>query len=207
MRRGRSVSGCGICWLTDGRFAPADGRLVPGAVARRGAVSQVRLMSHRSHAVFGTSVLLAALVSPALAAPADTADIQRVMDAFHDAVVHHDGARVAALFIPEGSTWLKVLSDDAYARIKASSPAVSKVAVGSYQDFARFVSSDKRGLDPRHSHVQIHSDGTIASVYFDFVFVIGGVEENRGSETWQLVKGTQGWRIAAITYSSNPPVR
>jgi hypothetical protein len=33
-----------------------------------------------------------------------------------------------------------------------------------------------------------------------------GKEQNRGSETWVLVKGTEGWRIAAITYSSNPHV-
>src|SRR5262249_7963054 len=134
----------------------------------------------------------------------DTADVQHVMDAFHEAVVSHDGARLAALFLPEGSTWLKVLSDDAYARIAANAPNTPKVAVGSYQDFARFVSSSKAMLDPRHANVRIHTDGTIASVYFDFVFVIDGKEQNRGSETWQLVKGSSGWRIAAITYSADP---
>jgi len=29
--------------------------------------------------------------------------------------------------------------------------------------------------------------------------------QNRGDETWQLVKTNDGWRIVAITYSSNPP--
>jgi hypothetical protein len=42
-------------------------------------------------------------------------------------------------------------------------------------------------------------------VYFDFSFLIDGKEQNHGSETWVLVKGSTGWRIAAITYSSNPP--
>ena len=134
----------------------------------------------------------------------DTADIQHVMDAFHRAVVTHDGSRLAALFIPEGSTWFNVLSDDAYARAKAKSPGVSKTRLGSYKDFAEFVSNSKASLEPRHSHVRIQSDGTIASVYFNFVFLISGTEENRGSETWQLVKGAEGWRIAAITYSSDP---
>lgn len=61
-------------------------------------------------------------------------------------------------------------------------------------------------LDPQHSNVQIHTDGTIASVYLNFVFVIHGKPENQGSETWQLVKASNGWKIAAITYSSNPNV-
>lgn len=134
----------------------------------------------------------------------DTADVQQVMDAFHHAVVTHDGTHLAALFIPEGSTWLTVLSDEAYARAKAKAPNAAKIRVGSFQDFAKVVSNSKADLDPQHSHIRIQSDGTIASVYFDFVFLIGGKEENRGSETWQLVKGADGWRIAAITYSSDP---
>ena len=135
----------------------------------------------------------------------DIADVQHVMDTFHEAVVTHDGSALAALFIPEGSTWLNVLSEDAYARAKAKSPNVAKIRLGSYKDFAGFVSSSKDSLDPEHSHVRIQSDGVIASAYFDFVFLINGKAENRGSETWQLVKGAEGWRIAAITYSSDPP--
>jgi len=133
------------------------------------------------------------LTTPAFAnSSQDVADIRKVMDSFHEAVVSHDGARLGTLFIPEGSTWLNVLK----------SPAT--VRVGSYQDFAKFVSTTKSQLNPKHSHIHIHTDGTIASVYFDFVFLIDGREENKGSETWQLVKGGEGWRIAAITYSSAP---
>jgi ketosteroid isomerase-like protein len=78
------------------------------------------------------------------------------------------------------------------------------VRVSSYQDFATFVSSTKSDLDPRHTDIRIMSDGAVASVYFHFDFVIDGKVENRGDETWQLVKTTDGWRIVAITYSSNP---
>jgi hypothetical protein len=156
-----------------------------------------------------SSMLIALCLATAAFAenPEDTADIQHVMGAFHEAVLTHDGSRLAALFIPEGGTWLNVLSDDAYARAKAKSPDTAKIRVGSYKDFAKLVSTSQSSLDPQHTHIQIHSDGTIASVYFDFVFLIDGKEQNRGSETWQLVKGAEGWRIAAITYSSNPPVK
>lgn len=148
-------------------------------------------------------VLCLATARVALAST-DTTEVQKVMDAYHRAVVNHDGARVAALFIPEGSTWLNVLSDDAYARARAKSPGAAKIRVGSYKSFAEFVSKSKDSLDPRHSHVKIYTDGTIATVYFDFEFMMNGKVENRGSETWQLVKGPEGWRIAAITYSSDP---
>jgi hypothetical protein len=134
----------------------------------------------------------------------DTVDVQHVIDAYHEAVLNHDGSRLATLFIPQGSTWLNVLSDDAYAQVKARSPDAQKIRVGSYTEFAKVVSTSKASFNPTHTHLQENSDGTIASVYFDFVFLVDGKEQNRGSETWVLVKGTDGWRIAAITYSSNP---
>jgi len=150
------------------------------------------------------AVALFLITARAALACTDTAAVQKVMDTFHRAVVNHDGARVAALFIPEGSVWLNVLSDDAYARARTKSPGVAKIRVGSYKEFASFVSNSKVSLEPRHSHVRIYSDGTIAAAYFDFEFMIDGKVENRGSETWQLVNGPEGWRIAAITYSSHP---
>jgi hypothetical protein len=137
-------------------------------------------------------------------AVSDTVDVQHVIDAYHEAVLTHNGSRLEHLFIPQGSVWLNVLSDEAYARAKAKSPDAVKIRVGSYTDFAKLVSTSKANFNPTHTHLQENSDGTIASVYFDFVFLVDGKEQNRGSETWVLVKGTDGWRIAAITYSSNP---
>jgi hypothetical protein len=136
----------------------------------------------------------------------DTVDVQHVIDAYHEAVLTHDGSRLAHLFLPQGSMWLNVLSDDAYARAKSKSPDAQKIREGSYTDFAKAVSTSKASFNPTHTHLQENSDGTIASVYFDFVFLVDGKEQNRGSETWVLVKGSDGWRIAAITYSSNPHV-
>jgi hypothetical protein len=134
----------------------------------------------------------------------DTVDVVNVMSAFHEAVVKHDADRLSGLFIPEGGTWINVLKHEPHARMKAANPAQTKMRVSSYKEFAKFLSGSKANLDPQHQHVQVHSDGTIASVYFDFVFMIDGKVENHGSETWQLVKGVDEWRIVAITYSSEP---
>lgn len=134
----------------------------------------------------------------------DVADIQRVMDTFHHAVATHDGDGVSKLFLDHGSTWVTVLSDKAFTAARVKNASAQKVRVSSYGDFSTFVSSTKSDLDPRHTDVRIMSDGAVASVYFHFDFVIDGKVENRGDETWQLVKTVDGWRIVAITYSSNP---
>lgn len=156
------------------------------------------------------ALLISIMASSARGRPStgqDTVDVRHVMDAFHAAVVGHDGARLGALFVPEGSTWSNVLSDQGYAAARSRTPDAPKVRWSSYKSFISFVSNSKAALDPQHVNVRVLSDGTIASVYFDFRFMIDGREQNRGSETWQLLKGAEGWRIAAITYSSTPPSR
>lgn len=131
------------------------------------------------------------------------AAIEQLMANYHQAVASHDGARLSSMFASEG-TWFNVLTGAAYARARAKDPAAPKVRHSSFQDFAKFVTSSHATLNPQHSNVRIFTDGTIATVYFNFVFLIDGKPENHGSETWQLVKASDGWKIAAITYSSDP---
>lgn len=150
------------------------------------------------------SVSQAAEVQGTAGSARATAEIEQLMGRYHQAVASHDSARMSSMFVDNGSTWFNVLSDTAYARARAKNPAASKVRHSSFQEFAKFLASSHAALDPRHSNVRILTDGTIASVYFNFVFLIDGKPENQGSETWQLIKGSDGWKIAAITYSSNP---
>jgi hypothetical protein len=125
---------------------------------------------------------------------AEEAAIEHVMTQFHDAVVAHDGAALSRLFLPDGNIWLNVLTDAAYDRAQAGAANPSKVRVSSYRDFAKFVSTTPKSLDPEHSNVVIHTDGTIAAVYFDFVFQDRG--ESR--KPWQrdLATGQNCRRLA-----------
>jgi hypothetical protein len=152
----------------------------------QGAASQV------VHA-YGTELSTSAKVS-----------IERLMAEYHQAVTSHDGARLSSLFVAKGSAWFNVLSDAAYMRARVKNPAASKIRLWSFQQFAKVVSTSHATLDPQHANVRILTDGTIATVYFNYVFRVNGKAENRGSETWQLVKASDGWKIATITYSSNP---
>jgi hypothetical protein len=88
-----------------------------------------------------------------------TVDVQHVIGAYHEAVLTHDGSRLASLFLPQ-SLWLNVLSDEAYARAKAKSPDAVKIRVGSYADFAKVVSTSKASFNPTHTHLRENSDGT-----------------------------------------------
>ncbi|HEY4090505.1 MAG TPA: hypothetical protein VGN46_03245 [Luteibacter sp.] len=89
------------------------------------------------------------------------------------------------------------LADGSFEKIKAKRSGVSQIKVGSFRDFVRMVSAPNAKLRPMRSNV-VRSDGSVASVYFDYVFLIGGVAQNCDHETWQLVKGSDDWRTTAI---------
>ena len=134
----------------------------------------------------------------------DTRDVDHVMQAFHEAVTSRDGGRLEALFLPKANLF-NVLDDGRFATAKAKSPDAGKVRVNSAHEFAEFVPSSMQSLDPGHSNVRVTSDGVVATVYFDFVFKMGGKATNAGNETWQLVRDEKGWRIASIAFSSRVP--
>ena len=137
----------------------------------------------------------------------DETAIEQVMKQYHAAILAHDGTKLSSLFLPDANLWLNVLTDSAYARAQAKSTTAQKVRVSNYRDFAKLVSTTTKNFDPEHSDVVIHTDGTIAAVYFNFFFNVDGKANNHGSETWQLVKAADGWRIASIVYSSEPPTQ
>ncbi|MGR4864185.1 nuclear transport factor 2 family protein [Caulobacter sp. LARHSG274] len=156
--------------------------------------------------LLATPALILMPMTPAVAreTASDRAAIEAIMAAFHAAVVAHDGAALGRLFMP-ASAWSNVLTDSAFARAQAKSAGAAKVRPGSAQAFADFVTQSKAALNPVHTNLSIRTDGAIATAWFDYVFQIDGKPQNSGSETWQLVKTAEGWRIAAIAYSSTPP--
>jgi ketosteroid isomerase-like protein len=138
------------------------------------------------------------------AADSGQAQIEQVIARFQAAIVAHDQKGLEALFVPEGGAWFEVLGENAYRRIKTRKPELSRVHADSYRHFAALMGSATQAVEEKFDHVRIHTDGAVASVYFDFVFLIDGKRNNVGSETWQLVRTGDGWKISAMAYSSYP---
>lgn len=132
------------------------------------------------------------------------AQIGQVVERFQAAIIAHDKAALEALFVADGGSWFEVLGEDDYRRIKARKPELSRVHADNYRHFVAFIGDSKQRIEEQFSNVRIQTDGAVASVYFDFVFLVDGKSNNVGSETWQLVHTNEGWKISAMAYSSYP---
>jgi hypothetical protein len=151
-------------------------------------------------------VVLAPMIRLAHAEPeslAARAQIQRVVEVFRTSIIAKDKSTLGSLFMPTGGSWIKVMDDETYQRLKATQPSVAKLKPGTYQDFADFLGASQQRLEEKFSNVRINTDGAVASVYFDYVFLRDDKETNRGTETWQLVNTGDGWKINAVIYSTD----
>jgi len=150
-------------------------------------------------------VLAACLAAPVHAAApahdADVAAIRQVVQQFQAAIVAHDGKALGGLFVPEGGAWLSVLDDATYAAAKARNPAASRLEPSTWRQFADMVQHGARPVEERFYDVRIETNGTVGSVWFDFDFLVSGKVNNHGSETWQLVRTDDGWKIQAMLFS------
>jgi ketosteroid isomerase-like protein len=155
--------------------------------------------------LFACLAFAAACCAPVHAADvaheADTAAIRQVVQQFQDAIRSHDGKTLGSLFLPNHDSWLSVLDDASYAAAKARNPAAGKVVRSTSQAFANFVQTSPKPVEERFYNVRIDTNGAVASVYFDFDFLVDGKVNNRGSETWQMVRAEDGWKISSMLYS------
>jgi len=150
-------------------------------------------------AVFTVAAQVATVPSPDA-----HAQIEQVVAKFQTALVAKDRAGLESLFMPAGGSWFEVLGDNAYRKLSARHPQVPRFHGDSYRHFIDFVVGSHGRMEEKFSNVHIETDGAIASVYFNFVFLADGKLNNRGSETWQLVNTGADWKISAMAYSSDP---
>jgi hypothetical protein len=151
------------------------------------------------------SILLAlCLAGPAHAADARAADvaaINAVVEQFKAAIIARDGKTLGSLFLQDHDSWLSVADEAAWAKVKARHPNARKVHPSCWKKFAEFIQNANKPVEERFYNVRIDTNGAVASVWFDFDFLEDGKVTNRGSESWQMVRAEDGWKISSMLYS------
>ena len=143
----------------------------------------------------------------AVAAPQeDTREITRVVDTFMQAIVAKDEQGFLDLFLHGGVTWQSAMSDAHFERAKSHDPHATRAAYQTDRSPAQFIRDivgSTASIEETFEDVRIETDGTVASVAFDFAFRRDEKIVNAGREYWLLVKTDTGWKIASVVWSRN----
>lgn len=160
--------------------------------------------------LFGLVLLgLAACASVASPGPSsDIAEINRVIESFKTAMVERDRERFLSLFLHDRVVWQGVNGDATLERMRIKLPKATKAPINPKNTHITFIDGiikDPKRNEEVFNNVRIDTDGDIASVYFDYVYLEDGLETNHGAEGWQLVRSKAGWKIVAVVWSQNDP--
>lgn len=132
-------------------------------------------------------------------------EIHDVMTQFQRAVKAKKTAEILALFVNGDVPVTASGSDKAVARVRAKKADAPKIIFLTSGKFAAQMGAATYSPEESFSNIKIDSDGAVAAVSFDFVFLVDGVAANLGKEAWLLVKTEAGWKISSIAYSMNFP--
>jgi len=155
-------------------------------------------------------VLALCLARPACAADkpvggahaADVKAIHTIVEQFKAAIIARDGKTLGSLFLQDHDSWLSVADEAKWAKVKALNPHARKVFPSSWKKFSEFIQTADKQVEERFYNVRIDTNGAVAAVWFDFDFLIDGKVTNRGSESWQMVRAEDGWKISSMLHSS-----
>lgn len=173
-------------------------------------------MSLQTKLFFAALLLFLSSLQPALAAhndPKDVAAIRGVLELFRTSIIKKDKATFVSLFFsdkPEHVTWQFVDDDIRVARFKEFASEPSKaLRVPGWNHLAFIDDLTKTGAEPSEEvirNVVIDTDGEVASVNFDYAFLLDGKEMNWGREMLHLVRTEDGWKIISVIFSQRDPL-
>jgi hypothetical protein len=161
--------------------------------------------------LFFATVLTACATTPQTVASSDATAVAQVVEAFRTAILRKDKAMFMPLFFsdkPEHITWQSVVDDASLKYIQRTRPQAIKARYRPDNNFVAFIDSIVASKDAEEevfSDVQIDTDGEVASVSFDYVYLVNGKASNRGREKWLLVRTEQGWKITSVVYTIRLP--
>jgi hypothetical protein len=145
--------------------------------------------------------------------PKDVAAIREVVEAFRTSIIKKDKATFVDLFYsdkPEHMTWQFVDDDIRVARFKKFAPEARKALRVTNSNYLTFIDgitkADAKPSEELFRNIVIDTDGEIASVNFDYSFLLDGEEMNWGREMLHLVRTEEGWKIISVIFSQRDPV-
>jgi len=139
--------------------------------------------------------------------PNDVAAIGQVVESFRVALMTKDKATYMSLFFsdkPEDIGWQFVSEDSRLHEVRKTIPTAVKARKIPTNTFVALINEITETNEPREetiANVCIETDGEVASVSFDYVFLANHKKINWGKEMWQLVRTEKGWKIFSVIYS------
>lgn len=131
--------------------------------------------------------------------------LNKLVKDFEQSILGKDSVKFKELFFDEKVPFVGIMSKQTENSIKKDYPEFEGVSVSNSTKFiAEIVKADKPQIE-RIVDVKIDTDGSIASISFDYSYYSGERMIQWGHEKWNLVNLTNEWLITDVIYSIHFP--
>ncbi|MGO1068214.1 hypothetical protein [Lysobacter sp. CA199] len=152
-----------------------------------------------------------AVSAPCGASASDAADKEAILSVaarFKNSIIEKDRRAFLDLFLHNRVTWQSVTSDERHKLDKLEKPAAERAAYRPEKNPESFIDDivdSPAKIEETFENIVLDTDGSAASVAFNFKFRRNDKVINVGREYWLLVKTDGGWKIASVVWSNNTP--
>ena len=130
-------------------------------------------------------------------------EIQILIDDFKNAIKSKDSIALTNLFYNKKVVWISVAHDKSFEYGKRLDPNAKEIEQSGAYELLNDPQLKDIGLEEKFYNVNIFTDGKLATVVFDYKFIMGSTTTNWGAESWQLVKTDNTWKIYSLIYTYN----
>src|ERR1051326_4948737 len=177
--------------------------------ARHGGNCQMNKQRNKKKAVaVFIALLTCALAGQALAQGPeyrsnadDVAKIRSVVEDFRQDVIHKDGDAITKLVLNPNVLFHHINKQEEVDSARRSSAQFDGVGPSQLAGFVGLLATSKDKLEERFRNIEIHQDGDLGLVTFNYDFVINDKVHHSGIEHWQMCKIDGQWKILSVAWT------
>lgn len=131
--------------------------------------------------------------------------IENLLTQFQDAITSKDSTSFNKLFFDEDVKFIGIMSEKTEASIKKKYHDFQGVSVGKSRKFISQICNSPKNHEENFYSPVIKTDGIIATVSFDYTYLVDKKMIQWGQEIWNLVYTENNWLITGVTFSIHFP--
>ena len=131
----------------------------------------------------------------------DLAKISGVLEEFRQDIIRKDGSAIKKLMLNPNVLFHSIDNQEAVDNARKLNAQFDGIGPSALDGFVSLLATSKDKLEETFHNIEIHQDGDLGLVTFNYDFVINDKIHHSGLEHWQVRKIDGQWKILSVTWT------